>query len=224
VKHPAVTVTSVTPPPPTREQQTAEDVPPTAEECSNSDELSTNAPTSSGTADCENGADLEVTTDANIEGKYINFVICYAKCCPMEVVAQNDTFLQFKSFDKSTFVFTVDELATIEHIERKSSLTAGLKIAPRNKVPKPIQGPVMPIPVVRSIKRSARDKRLADDSETDSAEETESSTADEDSGSLTSAAAEVPASDISSKVSTAGMLNAFFWKIDLLIIPRRCVT
>jgi hypothetical protein len=175
-------------------------------------------------AHCEKGAVLEVTTDANIEGKYIHFVICYATCCPMEVVALNDTFLQFKSFDKSTFVLTVDELSTIEHIDR-TPLTVGHKIAPRKKVLKPIQGPVMPIPEVRSINRSARDKRLEEESDTDSAEETVSSTTDDDDdgGSLTSAAAaaEVPASEISAKVSTAGMLNAF-WKIVLLIIPRRC--
>jgi len=81
IKHPDMTIASVKPPPPTRrEQQTAEEISATADECSNSNELSTNAPTSSGMAHCEKGAVLEVTTDANIEGKYIHFVICYATC------------------------------------------------------------------------------------------------------------------------------------------------
>jgi hypothetical protein len=73
-------------------------------------------------------------------------------------------------------------------------------------VVKPIQGPVMPIPEVRSINRSAaRDKRMQVESETDSAEESASTTTDEDADSFTKVA-EVPASDIA-KVSTAGMLN-----------------
>jgi hypothetical protein len=99
--------------------------------------------------------------------------------------------------------FTDDEVSTIRD-KKISTSSVSNESLPRQKVLQPIQGPVMPIPKVRTINRIARDKRMEDQSETDTAEESASTSTDEEGSPQ---AAEAPPLDLN-KISIAGMLNS----------------
>jgi len=108
-------------------------------------------------------------------------------------------------FDKSTFFAVNKDLSTTTDFQT-TTLTGSQQLPAKQRVLKPIQGPVVPIPAVgRSSNRSAMVTQMQIESETDSAEESVPSISDEDAGILTKAT-EVPASDIA-QVSTAGMMN-----------------